>query len=124
LAWQVRRARLGCTPTEEPTAVLKADKADIAKAKPTKAGQFISQRATASNKRQKREAEEVLQEKLDNHIAEHKEEVKKLKAASSTALHFLNAQLAQKTTLIRSIRAKAANTHANLGEAHSAQPAP
>lgn len=53
-----------------------------------------------------REGEEILQEKLEQHIARHKEDVARLNATSSASLQKLTEQLAAKETQIKSLRAK------------------
>lgn len=106
LSWQVRKLRTGCSPTSiAPEAQRIARRSDLAKAQPRSGGQFASSIPAGQRKRKHREGEEILQEKLDQQSARHKEEVALLTAASAN-LQNIKDQLAAKETIIRSLRAK------------------
>lgn len=83
-----------------------AGRSDLAKAQARKGGQFTSSKPAAERKRKHRDNEEILEDKLEQQIAKHKEEVIISKATSIASLQKLTAQLAEKETLIRSLRAK------------------
>jgi hypothetical protein len=125
LSWQGCRLRTGCSARAPsvPTAERTAQRSDLAKAQPRKGGQFASSKPALEKKRKHREGEEILQEKLEQQIAKHKEEVALLNATSLTSLQKLTDQLAAKETLIRSLRAKSiARTITRVGT--SSQPKP
>jgi uncharacterized coiled-coil protein SlyX len=101
LCWIVKRQRSG--PTQ--SAPLTAQQL-TARNKPRVAGQFRKATQPARERKRKREEVEILQEKLNTIIAEHKTNVADLKASSETTLHNLSTQLAEKETIIRRLRAK------------------
>jgi septal ring factor EnvC (AmiA/AmiB activator) len=107
LSWQGCWLRTGCSAAPSAVAVAStAGRSDLAKAQARKGGQFTSSKFAAERKRKHRDNKEILQDKLEQQIAKHKEEVTILKATSIASLQKLTAQLAVKETLIRSLKSQ------------------
>jgi hypothetical protein len=104
LSWVVKRTRTGCTPQEKQTAARQV----IAVAKPRVSGKFVKLKPTTQDdgKRKRSESEEELHNQLRKQAAEHKEHIARLQSESAETLANLNKKLAEKETLIRSLRAK------------------
>jgi hypothetical protein len=124
LSWQGCRLRTGCSAAPLTVAVATADRSDLAKAQARKGGQFASTKPAAERKRKHRDNEDILQDRLEQQIARHKEEITILNATSLASLQKLTAQLAEKETLIRSLRAKnIAKTITRVGTDTDTEPA-
>jgi hypothetical protein len=101
LCWIIKRQRSGSTQSAPLTA-----QQLTAQNKPRVAGRFQKATQPARERKRKREEVDILQEKLNTIIVEHKTIVADLKSSSETTLHNLSTQLAEKDTIIRRLRAK------------------
>jgi hypothetical protein len=105
LSWGSQRTRTSFS-SEEKEEKEPCAKATLAESKPRRGGKFISEKPPLSRKRKHRTSEEILQDRLNTVIAEHKVAIASLQENNSQVLSNLHAQLDKKESTTRSLRAK------------------